>query len=111
MGCGVGCHSQFPARRSEAFCWYDHHNRPFPRCRKPLFQNEAKCKTFLVKMIFYYHANKTHLYKKSIALDLGIRVRVFRTRKWPIRSDLLFPFFVFCFFFFLEVLGFIASQR
>ena len=28
-------------------------NRPFPRCRKPLFQNEAKCKTFLVKMTFF----------------------------------------------------------
>ena len=27
-------------------------NRPFPRCRKPLFENEAKYKTFLVKLFF-----------------------------------------------------------
>ena len=59
-------------------------NRPFPRCRKPLFYNEVKCKTFLVKMIFYYHANKTNFHKKGFALNLVLRARVFGTRKWPI---------------------------
>ena len=43
--------------------------------------NEAKCKTFLVKMIFYYHANKTHFHKNGFALGLVLRVRVFGTRK------------------------------
>ena len=34
------------------------------------------CKTFLVKMIFYYHTNKTHFHKKGFALGLVLRVRV-----------------------------------
>ena len=40
-------------------------------------------------MIFYYHANKTHLHKKGFALGLVLRVRVFGTRKWPICCWLL----------------------
>ena len=31
----------------------------------------------LVKIIFYYHANKTHFHKKGFALGLVLRVRVF----------------------------------
>ena len=47
--------------------------------------NEARRKTFLVKMFFlYYHANKTNFHKKGFALGLVLRVRVFGTRKWPI---------------------------
>ena len=66
-------------------------NMPFPRCRKLLFQNEAKCKTFLVKMIFYYLANKAHFHKKGFALSLVSRVRVFGTRKWSIPAYLQAP--------------------
>ena len=31
-------------------------------------------------------ANKTHFHKKGCALGLILKVRVFRTRKWPIDS-------------------------
>ena len=39
-----------------------------------------------VKMIFYYHANKTNFHKKGLALGLFLRVGVFGTRKWPIMN-------------------------
>ena len=32
---------------------------------------------------FYYHANKTHFHKEGFAVGPVLRVRVFRTRKWP----------------------------
>ena len=51
--------------------------------------DEAKCKTFLVKMTFYYHANKTHFHKKGFARGLVLRVRVFGTLKCPIDGLLL----------------------
>ena len=51
---------------------------------KPLFYNEVMCKTFLVKMSFYYHVNKTHFHKKGFALGLVLGVGVFGIRKWPI---------------------------
>ena len=34
-------------------------NRPFPRCFKPPFQSEAKCKVIDMKIIFYSNTNKT----------------------------------------------------
>ena len=52
-----------------------------PKCNRPFL---GKCKTFLVQMNFYYHANKTHFHKKGFALGVVLRVRVFGTRKWPI---------------------------
>ena len=39
-----------------------------------------------MKMIFHSHSNKTHLYKKGFALSLVLKVRVFATRKWYIKS-------------------------
>ena len=36
-----------------------------------------------MKMSFYFHSNKTHFHKKSFAISLVLKVRVFRTRKWP----------------------------
>ena len=41
-----------------------------------------------MKMIFHSHASKTNFHKKGRALALILNVRVFGTRKWPIR---LFP--------------------
>ena len=48
-----------------------------------------------MEMIFYSHANKTHFHKKSCALGLTLKVRVFETRKWPVvlnsaNSDITF---------------------
>ena len=70
-------------------------NRPFPSSPGPLYQNEVKCSAFDMEMIFYSHANKTHFHKKSCALGLTLKVRVFETRKWPVvlnstNSDITF---------------------
>ena len=35
-------------------------NRPFPSSKKSPFQSDAKCEAIDMKMIFNYHANKTH---------------------------------------------------
>ena len=51
----------------------------------PLYENEVKHSTFDMKMIFHSQANKTHFHKKGCALGLILKVRVFGTRKWPIR--------------------------
>ena len=40
-------------------------NRPFPSSPGPLHQNEVRCSTFDMEMIFHSHANKTHFHKKS----------------------------------------------
>ena len=60
-------------------------NSPFPSFLKPLFQSEAKCKAIDMEIIFYFHVNLTHFYKKGFALRLVLKVtRVFGTRKRPI---------------------------
>ena len=50
----------------------------------PLYQNEFKCSTFDMEMIFHSQANESHFYKKGCALGLILIVRVFGTRKWPV---------------------------
>ena len=40
-----------------------------------------------MKMIFYSHVDKTHFHKKSFALSLLLKVRVFGTREWPFLTD------------------------
>ena len=59
-------------------------NRSFPSSPGPLYQNEVKCSAFDMKMIFHSHANKTHFHMKGCALGLILKVRLFKTRKWPI---------------------------
>ena len=39
-----------------------------------------------MEVIFHSHANKTHFHMKGCALGLILKVRIFRTRKWPIES-------------------------
>ena len=51
----------------------------------PLYQNEVKCSVFDMEMSFHSHANKTHFHLKGCALGLNLQVRVFGTRKWPIK--------------------------
>ena len=41
-----------------------------------------------MQMIFHSHVNKTHFVKKGCALGLNLKVRVFGTRKWPVRLEL-----------------------
>ena len=48
----------------------NHFNSPSPSCFKPLFQSEAKCEAIDLKMIFNFHAQKTHFPNKGFALSL-----------------------------------------
>ena len=60
-------------------------SRPFLSSPGPLYQNEVKRSAFDMKMIFHSHANKTCFHKKGCALGLILKVRVFGTRKSPVR--------------------------
>ena len=60
-------------------------NRPLPSSRTPLFQNEGRCSAFDMEIIFQSHTNKTHFHNNGCAPSLVLKVRVFGTRKWPIR--------------------------
>ena len=64
---------------------HDFLNRPFPSSKKFHFQNEAKCETFVVEMSFICIIIKTHFHNKGFALSLVLKVKLFGTRKWPIR--------------------------
>ena len=41
-----------------------------------------------MEIIFNYDANKTHFHNKGFALSLVLKVKLFGTRKWPIKLDL-----------------------
>lgn len=56
-----------------------HKNSPFPSCAKPPFQVRSHC--YVMKMTLY-----SHFHKRGLALILALKVRAFRTRKWPILS-------------------------
>ena len=64
----------------------EYFNRPFPSSPGPLFQNEGRCSAFDMEIVFHSHANKTHFHKKGCAPGLILKVRVSRTRKWPIET-------------------------
>ena len=54
--------------KPRAYNWqlsYEEQNRPFPSSPGPLHQNEVRCSTFDMEMIFHFHANKTHFHKKN----------------------------------------------
>ena len=55
----------------------------FPSSKNPHFQNEAKCTTFLVKMIFICMRMKKHFHIKGWAINLVLIQRPGVTRKWP----------------------------
>ena len=49
---------------------------PFPSCRKPLFQSEAKCDAVDMKndfFLFSCNLNKTHFHKKVVVLSLVLQ--------------------------------------
>ena len=50
-----------------------------------MFQNEAKCESFDMEMLFYSRAIKTHFHMNGSALSPVLKVRVFGTRIWPNR--------------------------
>jgi len=58
-------------------------NRPFPSCLVPLFQSEAWCIVFHMKMSFHSHADKTRFHMKGFARSLALKKR-HTIRKWPV---------------------------
>ena len=59
-------------------------NRPLPSSRKPHFQHEAKCATFLVKISFICLRMENYFHIKGWALNLVLIQWSGRPRKWPI---------------------------
>ena len=55
-----------------------------------MFQSEAKWEIIDMKVVFYFHANKTHFHNQGFALSLVLKVIVFGTPKCPIVFCLLF---------------------
>ena len=70
----------------------DSKNRPFSSSKDSRFQNEAKCKTFLVKMSGSCMRIKDHFLINRFALGLALRQRLEATRKWPITFEWMFFF-------------------
>ena len=75
------------ARVFSTYVFHFQGNRLFPSSPGPLYENEVKSSAFDMEMIFHSHANKTHFHKKGCALGLVLKVRVFRTRKWPVKKS------------------------
>ena len=50
--------------------FYD--DRPFPSCFECHYENEAKCKVFIIIISFHSYVNKTHFRMKSFALALAL---------------------------------------
>ena len=59
-------------------------NRPLPSSKNPHFQNEVKCTTFLVKIIFMCMRMKNNFHIKGGALNLVLIQRPGGTGKWSI---------------------------
>ena len=58
-------------------------NRPLLNSYNSHLQNEAKCKTFLVKSYICLRI-KNHFHMNSFALSLALKQRLGVTRKWSI---------------------------
>ena len=60
-------------------------NRPLSRSKNPLFQNEAKCTTFLVEMSFICVRMTNHFHIQGWALHFVLIQKPGGTRKWPMK--------------------------
>ena len=57
--------------------------RPFAGFKNSHFPNEAKCKTFDVKMSFICMRIENHFHSNGCALSLPLKQRLGPTRRWP----------------------------
>ena len=55
---------------------------PFQSSKNSHFQNEAKCKTYLVQMSFVCMKIYNHFHINGLALSLALKQRPGTTRKW-----------------------------
>ena len=64
---------------------FDLVNKRFPSCPKLKARLSARpLISFDMNIPFYSHANRTHYHKKVFALSLVLKVKDFKTLKWPI---------------------------
>ena len=61
-------------------------NWPFPSSKNSHFRNEAKFKTFLVKMKFICMRIKNYFHINGFTLSLALKQRLESTWKWPIED-------------------------
>ena len=54
-------------------------------CFEPHYEDEAKCKVFIMNTGFHSYANTTDFEMKSFVLSLAFIMRFTATRKWPIQ--------------------------
>ena len=61
-------------------------NAPFPSCLVSLFQSEAKCTTFRMKMSFIYMWMKTHFHMEGYAPRLALKKEEQHNsdQQWPL---------------------------
>ena len=59
-------------------------NRPFQISKHSHFQNEAKCKAFLLKISFICVRIENHFHNNGFALGLDMKQRLVATQKWLI---------------------------
>jgi len=63
-------------------------NRPFLTSKNSYFQNEANCKTVLVKMSFKIRVTiKNHFHTDGFALSVALKQRFGVTWRWSIKTD------------------------
>ena len=74
------------------------HNKPFPSSLGLCFKTSVGAQPFDTEIIFHSHANKTNFHKKGCEPSLILKVRVFGTRKWPIRTNRVKGVVLFYFF-------------
>ena len=61
-------------------------NRPFPSSKNSHLQNEAKCKTFVVKMSFIcMRITSSNFHVNGFTISLALKQRLGATQKWPIK--------------------------
>ena len=61
--------------------------RPFPNYLQPLYQTEAWCATFHVRIILICMRMERHIDMKGSASGLALKMRAKAFRKWPIVLD------------------------
>ena len=82
--CGAYCHQLLVSITLQSENFSPQWDRPFLNCLVPLFQSEAACKTFHMKMSFICMWMKTHFHIKGYTPRLALKKRYKTTRKWPI---------------------------
>ena len=84
-GGGGGAGVLVPEERDQIFvtCKSSYRCQSLPSCFEPHNESKAKCKDFIMKIIFHSYRNKTNFHMKSFACSLAFIMRFKATWKWP----------------------------